>query len=58
MRADARAGFGSNLTLNYANAATFANGIQALQATGFQVGTNCQVNTNGSTYFFVALNDY
>jgi hypothetical protein len=47
-----------DLTLNYAGAAAFANGIQALQATGFQVGTDCRVNTNASTYLFVAFNDY
>ncbi len=45
-------------TLNFASAATFADGIQALQATGFQVGTNCQVNTNASTYYFAAFNDF
>ena len=36
----------------------FADGIQALQPTGFQVGTNCQVNTNASTYYFAAFNDF
>ena len=47
-----------DLTLNFTNTAGFVDGIQALQPTGFQVGTNCQVNTNLSTYFFTAFNDY
>ena len=47
-----------DLTLNFTNTAGFVDGIQALQPTGFQVGTNCQVNTNLSTYFFIAFNDY
>ena len=29
--------------------------VQALQATGFQVGTNARVNTNGTTYNWVAI---
>ena len=39
----------------FPNVATFASGIQALQADGFQVGTNCRVNTNGTTYNWVAF---
>ena len=45
-------------TLYFANVAAFANGIQALQASGFQVGTDCRVNTNGSTYYYVAFKDF
>ena len=37
------------------NDATIPSGIQALQAHGFQVGTNCRVNTNGTTYNWVAF---
>ena len=33
------------------------NRIQALQADGFQVGTNAQVNTNLSIYYYLALRD-
>ncbi|HLF71104.1 MAG TPA: hypothetical protein VI759_02995 [Dehalococcoidia bacterium] len=32
-----------------------ANSIQALEASGFQVGTNARVNTNGATYHYLAL---
>jgi predicted ribosomally synthesized peptide with SipW-like signal peptide len=42
-------------TLYFSNVANFANGIQALQADGFQVGTNCRVNSNGATYNWVAF---
>ncbi len=35
--------------------ANSTNMIQALQATGFQVGTNARVNTNGTTYNWVAI---
>ncbi|MGH2761444.1 MAG: DUF7483 domain-containing protein [Thermoleophilaceae bacterium] len=38
---------------NVAN--TGSNVIQALQATGFQVGSDCKVNTNGNPYYWVAF---
>ncbi len=44
-------------TLYWAATAATTNRIQALQADGFQVGTNAQVNTNGSTYYYLALRD-
>jgi len=42
-------------TLYWAATAAAANLIQALQADGFQVGTNSSVNTNGSLYYRLAL---
>ncbi len=44
-------------TLYWSATAAATNRIQALQADGFQVGTNAQVNTNGSTYYYLALRD-
>jgi len=44
-------------TLYWSAAASSTNRIQALQADGFQVGTNARVNTNGSTYYYLALQD-
>jgi hypothetical protein len=37
------------------NAANTNNGIQALQAAGFQLGTDASVNANGPTYHYIAL---
>ncbi len=37
------------------NTANSTNGIQAIQATGFQVGTDTSVNANGPTYHFMAF---
>ncbi|GAG89211.1 unnamed protein product, partial [marine sediment metagenome] len=34
--------------------ATWADGIQALQADGFQVGTHLSVNSNGKAYYYTA----
>jgi hypothetical protein len=42
-------------TLYWGATASTTDRIQALQADGFQVGTNAQVNTNGSTYYRLAL---
>jgi hypothetical protein len=39
----------------FTNLVHAANVIQALQATGFQVGTDCKVNTNGRTYYWMAF---
>jgi hypothetical protein len=39
----------------WANTANSTNAIQALQATGFQVGTDASVNANGPTYHFMAF---
>jgi hypothetical protein len=44
-------------TLFWAATAANTNRIQALQANGFQVGTNAQVNTNLSIYYYLALRD-
>lgn len=33
----------------------FANGIQTLEADGFQVGTDTTVNESGTTYAWVAF---
>jgi uncharacterized membrane protein len=44
-------------TLYWAATAETTNRIQALQADGFQVGTNAQVNTNLSIYYYLALRD-
>ncbi len=41
--------------INGANPVT--NRIQALNATGFQAGTNNEVNTNTTTYYYVAFGD-
>jgi hypothetical protein len=42
-------------TLHFPNIANAGNVIQALQATGFQVGTDCKVNTNGKPYYWMAF---
>jgi hypothetical protein len=42
-------------SLYFANVANLANAIQNLEADGFQVGTNCRVNTNGATYYWMAF---
>ena len=42
-------------TLHFPNIANAANVIQALQPTGFQVGTDCKVNTNGKPYYWMAF---
>ena len=44
-------------TLNFTNVANLTDVIQALTGTGFQVGTNCRVNTNTATYHWVAFRD-
>ena len=44
-------------TLYWASTGATSNRIQALQADGFQVGTQAQVNNNGSTYYYLALRD-
>ena len=44
-------------TLNFTTANSFANGIQTLQPDGFQLGTDCTVNTSGATYHYIAFND-
>jgi hypothetical protein len=42
-------------TLHFPNIANAANVIQALQPTGFQVGTDCKVNTNLKPYYWMAF---
>jgi len=44
-------------TLYWGATASTTDRIQALQADGFQVGTNAQVNTNLSIYYYLALRD-
>jgi hypothetical protein len=39
----------------FTNVANAANVIQALNATGFQVGTDCKVNTNLKPYYWMAF---
>jgi hypothetical protein len=50
-RSDAMPG---NVSLNFRNASV-TNGITALQADGFQVGTNNQANASGTAYAYLAL---
>jgi hypothetical protein len=42
-------------SLYFSNLANTTNVIQALQATGFQVGNDCTVNTNSKTYYWMAF---
>ena len=44
-------------TLNFTTGVSFANGIQLLEPDGFQLGTDCTVNTSGATYHYIAFND-
>jgi biotin operon repressor len=44
-------------TLYWSSNGATSNRIQALQADGFQVGTQAQVNNRGSTYYYLALRD-
>jgi hypothetical protein len=44
-------------TLFWAATAANSNRIQALQADGFQVGTQAQVNNSGATHYYLALRD-
>ena len=44
-------------TLFWAATAANTNRIQALQADGFQVGTQAQVNNSGATHYYLALRD-
>lgn len=48
---------GDNTAVFSSDVALFADGIQALQADGFQVGTNATVNTNGVTYHYACFRD-
>lgn len=41
--------------INFAGGGTTANYIQALEADGFQVGTDALVNTNGTIYAYMAI---
>jgi hypothetical protein len=42
-------------SLYFTNLANTTNVIQALQATGFQVGNDCKVNTNLKTYYWMGF---
>lgn len=44
-------------TIFWLNSAAAANNIQALQADGFQVGTDTRVNASGSTHTWIAFNN-
>ena len=44
-------------SLNYSATVNDTNSLQALQSTGFQVGTDASVNANGASYSFVAFRD-
>jgi hypothetical protein len=44
-------------TLYWGATASTTDRIQALQADGFQVGTDTQVNANNQTYYYLALRD-
>jgi len=46
---------GADSTLHFTTTAAFANSIEALQADGFQVGTDPTVNTSGETYYWMAF---
>ncbi|MGQ0505987.1 MAG: hypothetical protein ACT4TC_11795 [Myxococcaceae bacterium] len=45
---------GGDSTIPISSETFFANGIQALQSGGFQVGTTTDVNASGSTYYYFA----
>jgi len=42
-------------TLDFKNGANYTNGIQALQANGFQIGTDTKVNQSSTTYYWIAF---
>lgn len=44
-------------TLHFAVVVNFANGLQALEANGFQIGTDGTVNTSAKTYYWMAFKD-
>lgn len=44
-------------SLYWGNSARNSNRIQSLQAFAFQVGTNAEVNSNGSLYYYISLRD-
>ena len=46
-----------DISFEFDNTGSAANLIQALQADGFQVGTDARVNTNGTVYYYVAWNE-
>lgn len=51
-------GFAGDQTTTFGTTtSTFANGIQSLDADGFQIGTNAVVNANGTTYYWAAFQD-
>jgi hypothetical protein len=47
-------GASTDETLFFDNRGAFANYIQALEAAGFQVGTQSNINENGGTYIYAA----
>jgi len=45
----------ANVTKDCTSIADYANGITALTATGFTLGTDAKVNVNGRTYLYIAV---
>ncbi len=51
-------GFSGDQTTTFGSTTgTFANGIQALEADGFQVGSHSVSNASGATYYWIAVQD-
>ena len=48
-------GNSTDSTLNFTGDLNFADGIQALESDGFQVGTDGQVNASGRTYHYIGF---
>lgn len=48
---------GGDLSLNFNGSVARANRIQALETSGFQVGSHAQVNRNNRAYHYLALRD-
>jgi hypothetical protein len=46
---------GADSTMNFNGFINFTDGIQALQADGFQIGSDEQVNEIGTTYYWMAF---
>lgn len=49
--------FSGDSTLYWEGSSLVADRIQALQANGFQIGSNNEVNRSGDTYYYLALDD-
>ncbi|MEX0785341.1 MAG: prepilin-type N-terminal cleavage/methylation domain-containing protein [Dehalococcoidia bacterium] len=51
------ASLSGDATLYWEGSALVSNRIQAIESDGFQIGTHNEVNRNGDTYYFLALDD-